>query len=660
MLTPEQTDTSTALGHRTQLLRARTPDTSRRVVVAAAVCSVSTHARDIPSKVRNTRSNYSTIARVRSGFSWAQAEAEISLIGPPAAQHQFSKNATITCGLLPLQQTRTGGLRQPLLMLWGAVGLVLLIACVNVAGLLIARSGLRTREIATRMALGSGRPAVIRQLLVESAVLALLGGAAGIGLGGIVLEALKALGRDVFAIGYPVALDITVLAISLALAFLTSLVFGVVPALQATRVDVQSALAASATRSVARGVGGGWARRVLVAGEVAIGVVLLVSAGLLVRTFVHLRSLDPGFDPTSVVTATVSLQDARYKEAARVEQLFTQTLARIRQVPGVTAAGVSLGLPYTRLLNMGFKPLDSASTLEPGSGGMTNLIYVTPGYFEALRIRVRHGRTFTESDSATALPVAIVNEEFASKYYRGQEVIGRRIATAGKEREIVALVGNARATSSGFAGYRGPLVTPPIIYIPVAQTTTGFLNLVHTWFSPAWIVRTVGSPESVANAVRGAFDEIDPLLPIARLETMAEVQANALAAQRFVMSLVFGLGAVALLLATIGIQGLIASSVAERTRELGIRLALGATAAHAVRSVVLPGIALATAGILIGSAAALAVVRVLQSFLWGVAPTDPVTFGVVILTLLAAALVASLFPALRVLRLDPAQTLRTE
>ena len=600
--------------------------------------------------------NYGMIARLRANVTWARANAEIAQLGSPAAREGYRPDVTATSSLVPLQQGETSDIRQPLLMLWGAVGLVLLIACVNLAGLQLARSGRRAREIATRMALGSGRRAIVRQLLVESALLALAGGMLGIFIGSGVLGVLKRLSVDVFPIGYPVELDARVLAVTLVVALVTSVAFGLVPALHASRVDVQAALAESGTRAVAGGAAR-WPRRLLVVGEVAMGVVLLVSAGLLVRTFVHLRSLNPGFDPTSVITASVSLQDARYQDASTVNRLFADTLLRIREIPGVQAAGVSLGLPYTRLLNLGFKPLDGGAATQ--SGNITNLSYATPGYIEALRIPVRSGRSFTESDSATSPGVALVNEEFVRKYYKGQMVIGRRIAVVG-EREIVGVVGNARATSSGFEGYSAPLVTPPIIYIPASQTSGPFLKLVHTWFSPSWVVRGSGRVEDVSRGIRQAVAVVDPMLPIAKLEGMSDVQAASLASQRFMMTLVVGLGAVALLLAAIGIHGLIANSVTERTRELGIRLALGATAAQVMGNVVMPGIVLAGAGVVIGSVAALVTVRLMQSFLWGVTPTDPLTFVAVIATLLTVALFASLIPALRVLRLDPATTLRAE
>jgi predicted permease len=600
-------------------------------------------------------SNYGLIARLRPGVSWFQADAEINQLGSPAAHSGYKDDVRVTCALVPLQQQETADLRRPLLMLWGAVGLVLLIACVNIAGLLLARSGSRTREIATRMALGGGRGAIVRQLLVESAILALGGGALGLGVGWGVLTALIRLSADVFPLGYPVNLDARVLAITLLVALVTSVVFGLVPAVHASRVDVQAALAESGTRAVAGGRGRR-ARSALVVGEVAMGVVLLVSAGLLVRTFIHLRNLSPGFDPSSVTTATISLQDKRYEDPVKVNRLFADTLAGIRRQPGVEAAGVALGLPYSRLLNLGFARVEGAT--PEAKGGMTNLSYITPGYVEALRLPIRKGRVFSDADRSDSMPVAIVNEEFVRRYYKDQDVVGLHIRVAGGPREIVGVVANARATSSGLGGDGSPLIIPYVVYVPAAQTGGGFFKQVHMWFSPSWVVRASGPIAGLADGVRQSVAAVDPMLPIAKMESMADVQAASLAQQRFMMTVVLGLGAVALLLAAIGIHGLIASSVSERTRELGIRLALGATSRQIARDVMMPGLILAGAGVAIGSAAALAAVRLLRSFLWGVTPTDPLTFGLVVVTLLAAALLASAIPALRILRLDPATTLR--
>lgn len=604
--------------------------------------------------------NYSFVARLRPGAFWAEASAEVDhLTAPVMARQKGSATTRVTCSLIPLQTGTTSDFREALLMVWGAVGVVWLIACVNVAGLLLARSGARSREIATRMALGSGRAAIIRQLLIESAVLALVGGIAGMALGWMTLELLKTLSTDVFNFGYPISLDARVLAATLALALATSLVFGLVPALHASRLNVQRTLAQAGTRSVAGG--GGWSRRVLVVGEVALGVVLLVSAGLLVRTFVGLKTLSPGFDPSGVVTATVSLQDARYEDPARMTLLFDDTLARIRRHPRVQAAGVTLGLPYTRLLNLGFRLWDG--DVDPTKKKFANVSYITSGYFDALSVTVAEGRDFSPADQAGSVPVAIVNEEFARRYYGGSAgAVGRHIGVIvrGERREVVGVVGNTRTTTSGYEGYTDPLVTPPIIYVPAAQLSPGLVKLVHTWFSPSWVVRGSGPIEGTGAALREALTAGDRLLPIARLESLSDVQAESLAVQRFMMSLVLGLGAVALLLAAIGIYGLIGSSVAERTRELGIRLALGATSTQVMRDVVKPGVMLAAIGVGIGAAAAIPVARLMQSFIWGITATDPLTFAAVMTALLAVALLASFLPARRVLRLDPALTLRAE
>ena len=601
--------------------------------------------------------NYMLVARLRPDVTWDQANAEVNQLGAAAARIGFKDDVTVTCSISPLQQSETADIRQPLLMLWGAVGLVLVIACVNIAGLLLARSGSRTREIATRMALGSGRRAVVRQLLVESGLLAIGGGILGLFVGWGVLATLVGLSADVFPLGFPVQLDARVLAATLLAALVTSVGFGLVPALHASRVDVQAALAESGTRAVAGGRGRR-ARGALVVGEVAMGVVLLVCAGLLVRTFVHLRSMSPGFDPASVTTATISLQDKRYEDPEKVNRLFADTLASIRRQPGVEAAGVTLGLPYSRLLNMGFSRVEGATA--ESKGGMTNVSYITPGYVEALRLPLRQGRVFAESDRADSLPVVIVNEEFVRRYYKGQNVIGLHIQAAGAAREIVGVVANARATSSGLGGDRSPLITPYVVYVPAAQTPGGFFKQVHTWFSPSWVVRSSGSVIGLPDAIRQSVAAVDPLLPIAKMESMADVQSASLAAQRFMMSVVVGLGVVALLLAAVGIHGLIANSVNERKREFGIRLALGASSRQVLHAVVMPGLLLAALGVAIGSAASIAAVRLLQSFLWGVTPTDPLTFGLVIVIFLGTALAASVIPAVRVLRLDPALTLRAE
>ena len=600
--------------------------------------------------------NYLILVRLRPGVEWMQADAEIRQIGSDIARARpLPAGASMTFWLDPLQHGVTADLRKPLLLLWAAAGIGLLIACVNLAGLLLARATARFREIATRLALGSGRAAMIRQLVIESIVLAGVGWIAGVALGSGALEGLKALAAGSFDIWQPVALDSRAVAVAGLLALGASVAFGLAPAIAATRLDVQAALAGGGARTVASG-GRSWNRRLLIVTQVALGVVLLVGAGLLIRTFLHLRHLNPGFDAARVVTATVSLQDARYGSAVRVTRLVQETLARVAQAPGVSGAAVSLGLPYERLLNLGFRHLDGPEAASP-RGRMTSATYVAGDFFGTLRIPLRAGRGFDERDRADSAGVTVVNEAFARQYLGGvPSAIGRRIAFAGRDREIVGVVGNVQVRPGW--GDNGPLAAMPLAYIPLAQANDGFLRLVHGWFSTAFIVRTHDAAIGVA-ALRRAIDATDPLLPFARVRDMRQVQDASLAQQRFAMVLLGALAAAAVLLAAVGIHGLIATAVLERTREMGIRVALGATGMHAMRALALPGVVLAAIGTVAGIVASAAFSRLLQHYLWGVSPTDPLTFAAVSALLLCVAAVASVVPAARILRLDPAAILRS-
>jgi len=602
--------------------------------------------------------NYAVVARLHDGVGWAEARNDMKRLSPLAFR-SVPPDTIAELDLAPMQAAMTEGVRQPLLMLWGAVAIVLLIACVNIAGLLLARAVTRTREIGTRMALGSGRRAVIRQLLVESVVLALIGAAAGLVVGWTVLSLLGQLGAEVFDLWQPLVLNGRAVAATLAIALLTSVIFGLVPALQASRLDIQAALGEAGMRGVAA-ASNRWPRRLLVIAEVALGVVLIVSAGLLVRTFVHLRDLNPGFDDRDLVTLSVSLQDARYRDPVAVQQLFDATLSRMRAVPGVEGAGVALGMPYARLLNNGIRRVDGRHTDPPNEGQITNMTYVTPGFFETLKVPLGAGRIITDADTASSLPIAVVNQAFVDRYYKDDDsVLGRHIASGQVTREIVGIIGNTQQGAAGWGDF-GPISPLPCVYVPVSQTTGPFLTLVHTWFQPSWVVRSTTAADALVPQLRQAIEAVDPQLPIAKVSTIDDLRAERLAAERFMMWLVAGLGFLALVLSAVGIHGLIASGVNERTREIGIRLALGATGRQAMMAVVAPGIVLAGVGVAIGGAAALAASRLLRSFLWGVTATDPLTFGAVIAVLLAVAVVASVMPALRVLRLDPAQTLRAE
>jgi predicted permease len=600
--------------------------------------------------------NYAVIGRIRPSATWEQAKSEIQALGAAALQNWKYRDTSLTLGLMPLQDMLGSGLRTPLYILLAAVGVVLLIGCVNVAGLLMARSAARTREIGTRLALGGGRGAVLRQLMTESLVLGCVGGLAGIAVGYAGIAALQ-LVMDRFEVWQSVRLDGRVLLFAFGASLLTSLLFGLAPAWQATRVDIRSAL----TEGGSRGIAGGrshWTRKLLVVCEVALGVVLLVGAGLLVRTLLYLQNLEPGFDGSNVLVGSVSLQDARYKSAESVSALFNRTLDDIRRTPGVESAAVGLHVPYERWLNSGIRIVDG-----PGATNgtvMTTVSYVTSDYFRTLRIPLRGGRVFNDRDGKDAAPVAIVNQAFANRYLKNQPPVGSHVqlGNKGPQSMIVGVVGDVQERPS-FGNMGRPMANMPAVFIPVPQFGDA-VQMVHVWFSPKWIVRSSAPQQGLIAAMQHAVEAADPLLPFVAFKTFDSVRNDTLGFQRITAMLLGSLAGLALLLAAVGIYGLIANSVAERTRELGIRMTLGATVRNIIIRAAAPGVSLSIAGVLIGSAGAAAVAGIMKSLLYGVQPTDKATFVAVAAGLVAIALIASLIPSLRLVRLDPARTLREE
>ena len=599
--------------------------------------------------------NYGVVARLKDGVAWPQAAGEAGAAVDSTVRRRTSNDGvTVSHTLMPLQEQLTSDVRMPLLLLSAGVGVVLLVACVNLAGLLLARAGRRTREIATRLAVGGDRRAVMRQLLIESVMLAVCGGLAGLAVGALALEGLKATATDLLVTPWgQVALDARVLSVTFGLTMMTAMLFGLVPAIQATRLDVQAALAEGGTRSVAGGAKG-WPRRLLVVAEVALGVVLLVGAGLLIRTFLYLERLPVGFDAANVVAVSASLEDARYAKHEDVETLFARSLDRLRAMPGVESAAISLGLPYERILNNGAR-VPSGPT--PNDFVFSTAIYVTPQYFETLRLPLLGGRSFRDRDTKTSAPVVIINEAFAKRYFKDRDPVGQHVFASGSMREVIGVSGNVQQRG-GFQSY-GPIDALPGYYLPFSQFGGG-LRTIHGWFSTAWIIRQAHDGAVSETALRRVMSEVDPQLAVSAVRGVSDVRGETLSRQRILMQLVGALGALALFLAAIGIHALISSGVTERTRELGIRMALGATVGQTIRDAAMPGIILSVTGLVIGCAIAYGTSGLIRSLLWGVRENDPLTFVGVIAALLAVALFASIMPALRVRKLDPVSLLRSE
>lgn len=601
--------------------------------------------------------NYGVIARLKPGVTFAQANGQLaSVMAATVAEMHLPSDVKMKEIAIPLQVGLTYDLRSKLRLMWSAVLLVLVIGAINIAGILLARSATRSREIATRMAIGAGRARVISQLLAEALLLAAGGGLLGLGLGQLALETLLALNPDQFSLWASVHLDLRVMAIMLAVSLLTSILFGLFPAFEATAVDLRSALSEGG-----RGSSSGrrqWKRQALVFVEVALGVVLVVAAGLLIRTFTTLMHANPGFNANHVMTASVSLQDARYKTAAAGNRLFRESLERIRQIPGVESAAVALSLPYGRPLNEGIQQI-SGLPLNQGPD-ITDFTYATPEMFTVFQIPLLRGRLFTDADNATAANVAVANQAFIDLYLRNRtDPLGTLVKIENKNWQIIGIVGNVQE-KNGWGSKWGPIDEFADVYVPADQFPDGIFAMANTWFSPSWIVRTRGDIPGLPAAMRRALESVDPRLPFSAFESMAQVRGASLKDQRYQATLFSALAGLAILLAALGVYGLIAQSVSQRTREMGIRLALGATSRGIVRSAAAPGLALAGGGIVCGLVLALFATRLLKSLIWGVAPTDPATFTLVALLLIAVVALASVIPALRLARLDPALTLRNE
>jgi putative ABC transport system permease protein len=604
---------------------------------------------------------FGVAARLKPGVSLGAAQAALKM-----AAEEFRRKFPNAIGprnsftVQPLQQTMVRNVRTALFVLLGAVGCVLLIACANIASLLLVRATGRAREIAIRAAIGAGRWRIIRQLLTESVLLAAIGGAAGLALGAIGVRALLALnpgnipriGKD----GAGVTLDWRVLAFTVGLALLTGVIFGLFPALQTSRADLNAILKESGARSGA-GLRQSKARSLMVITEMALAIVLLIGAGLLIRTFAALGSVDPGFDPHNVLTMNTSLTGARFDQTAAISDMARQTIDRIQALPGVEAVAASCYLPLEGGLGLGFQ-IEGRPADDRQSQGGAGWAYVTPRFFDVFKVRVVRGRGFTERDNAGAPGVVLINEAMARRYWPHENPIGQRITIgrgmgpnfAEPPREIIGVVGDARD-----AGLNQDPVNE--MFVPLPQVRDGVMALNNRFLPLTWVVRTKVPPFSLAQPVQQVFQDVADLAP-GDLRTMDQVVVQSTARDRFNTLLLGVFAFLAIVLASIGLYGLIAYSVEHRTLEFGIRLALGADSPGLRKMIVGQALKLALAGIVIGLAAAFGLTRLMATMLYGVKPTDPLVFASVAVLFGVVAFLASYLPARRAVRIDPVIALR--
>lgn len=583
------------------------------------------------------------IARLKSGVTIQQAKAEMETIASRLEQ-QYQVNTGHSVNLFLLHSETVGSVRAPLLVLIGAVAFVLLIACVNVANLLLVRAAARQKEIAIRTALGATRSRIVRQFLAESLLLSVMGGAAGL--------LLAVWGTDLLVTISPadtprlseISTDQTVLVFTLLVSLLPGLVFGLLPALQFCRPAINAGLKEGG-RSGASDVSSGRVRSGLVIAEVALALVLLVGAGLLLKSFVRLRETNPGLDPKNVLTAQVLLPRAKYREPQEQAAFTRNVLERLRSLPGAQLAGTTVSLPLSEPPASRYFSIEGRPPTRPGEGANAHFDLATPDFFRALGIPLQRGRNFDERDVIDAPAAAIINEALAQKFFPNEDAIGKRIQIGDQAwHTIVGVVGNVRQTGLD-------VDAAPEFYFSLLQDPIGFMAL---------IVRTSRDPQSLAADMRNAVRAVDPDQPIFAIKTMEEVVSGSVAPRRLTMVLLGTFAALAIVLAAIGIYGLISYMVAQRTHEIGVRMALGAQSSDLLRLILGHGMFLTGIGMALGLVASLALTRVFSTLLFGVSASDPFTFLAVSLLLGVVALVAGYIPGRRATKVDPIVALRSE
>jgi len=587
------------------------------------------------------------IARLRPDVSLERAQADLAGIAADLEQRHPKANKGWTVRLTPLQADLVKDGRPGLLVLSAAVGFVLLIACANVAGLLLARASGRAHEMAVRAALGASRRRLVRQLLTESVLLSLAGAVAGLAIAYSSLGLLVSLAPSEIPRMEDVRIDAGVLLFTLLVSLVTGLVFGMAPAIQASRIDLTSGLSAGGRRGLSAGRRTSRLRELLVVGEVALALVLLVGAGLFVRSFARVVAVDPGFDPGNLLVMRVFLNTNAYGAPGKASQYYRDLIARLAPLPGVLSVAGTTALPLSEVGIDFSRPYWRDGEPDPlGQAPQGGIRTVTPGYFTTMRIPVREGRAFSEQDRMGGPLVIMVNEELARQTWPGVSAVGRRLVIDYRRRpyvyEVVGVAGDTR--------YYGPRSRPqPEIFIPHAQNPYLALNVV---------VRSTGDPERLARAVRNEAVALDPAQPVHSVTTMDALMRHAVAPDRFSMSLLSVLAAIALALAAVGLYGMTAYLVSLRTKELGIRIALGAEPGSVLRMVLGRACRLAAVGGAIGLVVAFAAARLVTALLFGIESGDPATFAAVTLLLAAVSLAAAWGPARHAMRIDPMSVLR--